>query len=312
MKPATFILLLASLFAISCEEGGVLFETDITEESVTLLAPTDGAQISSNTVRFDWTELENAGTYEIQIVTPNFESPEQFLVNQLLDSITFLEVPLGIDNYEWRVRGRNSSYESLFATAAFSVIPITNFSDNTVILTTPADNAITNDEILSFQWESIIEATQYRIQILEEGVVTSEETTASTEISLPVPEGALSWQVRAENGIESTGYSTRDLLIDRTVPNTPVLVLPADGTTTTDTEVEFQWTRELIPGSTEVDSIYVYRDSGLTDLVLKEQTTSPFNNSLETGTFYWLVQAFDEAGNQGTASDVSSFTVNTP
>ena len=312
MKPATFIVLICAFLIFSCEEGGVLFETDITEEQVTLLAPTDGAQIASNTVRFDWAELENVFNYEIQVVTPNFEAPEQFLVNEILDSITFLEVPLGIDNYEWRVRGRNSGYESLYSTAAFDVIPVIDFEDNTVVLISPQDNSATNETSVLFQWEAILEATDYRIQILEGGVVTSEETTTNNETSLPLPEGSLTWQVRAESGLESTAYSSRNLIVDRTAPSAPVLTAPADNSVLTDTEVTFEWTRTPIQGSTEIDSIYVYRDITLTDLVLKDRATTPFNATLDNDTFYWLVQAFDEAGNSSDASSVFTFTIDTP
>ena len=70
MKKLLYIPILLLITMISCEEGGILFETDISEEEVVLLAPLDGAQVSGTTTFFDWEPLEDATTYEIQVAEP--------------------------------------------------------------------------------------------------------------------------------------------------------------------------------------------------------------------------------------------------
>ena len=102
------------------------------------------------------------------------------------------------------------------------------------------------------------------------------------------------------------------LLLDVTPPNTPILSAPKDEAILIDTLVSFEWSREVLQGSEEKDSISIYRDITLTDLVVEEIATPPFSQSLTEGTYYWQVKSFDEAGNIGTASSVFSFTIDIP
>lgn len=302
-------IFLTVLSIISCEE--VLFEQDISEETVTLIAPANDTEIAANSVRFNWEPVQGASDYEIQIATPNFANANQLVLNTVTDS-TFYQMELVQNEYEWRVRARNSGYATTYSSAKFKVVPITNFSNNTVILLFPSNGLITNEDSLNLKWEEIPEATQYRIQILDEnGEPIQSETTTETNLDIVFPEGSLQWQVRAEKDNEYTLYSSRNILVDMTAPNIPTLTTPTDEQILTDPLVSFDWTRTLIAGSVESDSIYVYRDPDLIDLVLKDEVTLPFETTLETNeTYYWYMKAFDEAGNESDDSTVFSFTIN--
>ncbi len=293
----------------ACEEGGLLIETDISDKTLVLLAPGDGVEVASNVVFFDWAAVEDATTYEIQVATPDFDNPQQLVVN-VTDTITSYEQQLNTGNYEWRVRAKNSNYETAYTTASFKVVQAANFSDNIVVLSAPANNLVTNVAGQNLQWQSIDGATLYRIQILENGTITDEQTTAATNLDVTFPEGSHTWQVRAENGTENTLYSSREILVDITNPNTPTLTKPVDEVVLTSGGVSFEWTRAAIQGSVEFDSIYVYRDVNLTDLAVKDRATSPFDATLVNDTYYWFTKAFDEAGNESPDSSVFSFTVN--
>jgi hypothetical protein len=310
MKNFKYILMFFVLVSIvACEE--VLFEQDISEESVTLIAPSNNTEIEANSVRFNWTRVEGATDYEIQIATPNFANANQLVLNTITDS-TFYQVQLIENDYEWRIRGHNSGYATPFSSAKFKVVPIQDFSANTVILLSPSNGLITNEEVHNLKWEEVPDATQYRIQVLDEnGEPIQSETTTETNMDITFPEGSLQWQVRAERDSEYTLYSARDILVDTTPPNTPTLTEPADEAILTDPSVSFNWTRTLIEGSVESDSIYVYRDPNLTDLLLKDEATAPYGTTLDSDqTYYWFMKAFDEAGNESDDSDVFSFTIN--
>ncbi|MDC8005218.1 hypothetical protein POV27_14245 [Aureisphaera galaxeae] len=309
MKRLFFYIAIIATVAACDEEGGLLIETDISNRTVTLIAPSNNSEVATNTVFFDWSAVEDATSYEFQIATPNFENPAQLLANTQ-DTVTSSEVALNIGTYEWRVKALNSNYETAYTTAAFQVVPVQNFPDNTVILTDPANNLAVNSATQTLQWQVVDGATLYRIQLLQNGSVVDEQTTSSTLLDVTFAEGENTWQVRAENGTENTLYSARDILIDLTAPNTPSLTAPADEAVLTTGQVSFEWTRTPISGSVETDSIYVYRDETLTDLVLKDQASAPYDATLDNNTYYWQVQAFDEAGNQSTGSSVFSFTVN--
>src|SRR5690606_34901116 len=136
------------------------------------------------------------------------------------------------------------------------------------------------------------------------------QNVAGTVLTVLLPEGNLQWRVRATNGSQYTMYTSRNALVDTTNPNTPVPTIPANNSTVTDSDVDFQWNRTPIAGSTEKDSIYVFTNSALTNLQFKNQATSPHNVTLNAGTYYWFVKAFDQAGNQSSQSTVFSFTVN--
>ncbi len=309
MKRLFFYIAIA-LTVVACdEEGGLLIETDISNRTVTLIAPSDNTEVSSNTIFFDWNAVEDATSYEFQIATPDFDNPAQLVANTV-DSLTASQVELNVGTYQWRVKALNSNYETAYSTASFRVVPVENFPDNVVLLSEPANNFITNSATQTLQWQVIDGATLYRIQILENGSVVDEQTTVSNELQVTFSEGDSTWQVRAENGTENTLYSSRDILVDLTAPNVPTLTLPQDEAVLTSGDVSFEWTRTAIDGSAETDTISIYRDEALTDLVLEQEATSPFNTTLENNTYYWQVQASDAAGNQSNTSSVFSFTVN--
>lgn len=309
MRNLKYIIFIFTFSLVSCEEGGILIEEDISDKHVTLIAPMNNGEISSNTVYFDWGKVEGASTYEMQVASPDFENTQQLLLNTI-DSTTFNELELNIGDYEWRVRANNSGYHTEYSTASFKVVPVENFSDNTVLLINPENNLITNIDNQNLEWQSIEEATLYRIQLINNGEIYDEQTTDQTSIDVVFEEGNGSWKVRAENGTENTLYSSRSILVDLTPPNRPILLQPENKTSVSTQPISFEWDREINEGSVEFDSIYIYRDINLTDLVTKEESTSPFSFSFENNdTYYWTVKSFDEAGNNNQSTDVFSFMV---
>jgi len=307
-KQLRLITALAFLLGItSCEE--ILFEDDISEMQVQLLAPALNAEIASNSIRFDWQLIEGASTYRIQVATPTFENASQFVFDSELDTTT-AEIQLNPGNYQWRVKGLNGGYETAYTTGTFTVVVPTDFSQLTVILTGPEDGRVTNEVNQQLSWQSLDGATLYRVQTLEDGNLLSEETTTALTLPVLFNEGDFVWQVRAENGTQNTLYTSNTLLVDTTAPNVPDLLSPTDGNTLSTSEISFEWSREDIPGSVESDSLFIYRDVDLTDLVLADQVSMPFSTTLTNDTYYWLMKASDEAGNESADSAVFSFTVN--
>jgi|TARA_R110002020_G_scaffold103640_3_gene242844 hypothetical protein len=305
------LLIAIILLLTSCDEGGLLIETDITDETVVLLAPSNNAEVIEGVINFNWEVVEDASGYEIQVALPDFETTQQLFLNSV-DSIPSASTELSSGQYEWRVRALNNNSSTSYSTARFLVVPVVNFSDNTVSLISPENDLITNVVTQNLEWQEVDGASLYRIQVLENSTILQEETSTTTNFSLDFPEGTLIWQVRAEKGIENTQYTSRDILLDVTPPNTPILSAPKDEAILIDTLVSFEWSREVLQGSEEKDSISIYRDITLTDLVVEEIATPPFSQSLTEGTYYWQVKSFDEAGNIGTASSVFSFTIDIP
>ena len=310
MKKKIYIFPILLLLVFSCEE--ILLEDDISDEVVKLVAPVDDAEFFSTGITFTWEPIEHGTQYRIQIAKPNFENPTQILVDSTVDTTSFT-TQLNVGEYEWRVQGVNSGYSTAYSTRSFTIISNEDFQSNSVTLSSPADNLITNLATQNLIWQPVIGATGYRVQVVNtaNASIIEEENVNATSYSFTFPEGNYQWKVRATNGEQNTLYSTRSILIDTTEPNTPVLSSPANLSNTSDNNITFQWSRTAIPGSVEKDSLYIYTNSELTDLEYKNAETSPYNTStLDEDTYYWFVKSFDEAGNISQQSNVFSFTLN--
>jgi len=222
------IVLSCSMGLLSCED--ILEVPDISEQSVNLLAPSDGTVLDDNAVSLHWENLAEATGYSIQVASPNFENAAQIVLDSLVEMDTLGYVPTHIDqslfngSYEWRVKAFNSGFETPYSSNTFQV-----------------------------------------------------------------------------NGNED---------LDLTPPNTPSLISPDNGSDTGNTEVDFTWNREDVPGTAERDSIYIYSDQDLQFLVTKDEGSNKvYSTSLTTGTYYWFVKAFDAAGNESADSDTFNFTI---
>ncbi|MDC7996886.1 hypothetical protein [Gilvibacter sediminis] len=114
-------ILLFSLIIVttySCEE--TIFEPDISEDAVSILAPVDGVTIDNETTRFSWNGIDGATEYRIQVATPNFENATQILTDSVVDQFS-LEIRLSSGSYQWRVRAQNSGHQTPYTTATFTV-----------------------------------------------------------------------------------------------------------------------------------------------------------------------------------------------
>lgn len=300
------LLLLISL--VSCEE--ILIVPDISKEQVILIAPSDNVTLSSSGVTLSWNTVENADKYQLQIATPNFDAPVQLVLDTLVTNTSFTK-QLNIGKYQWRVKAVNSTYETAYSKWNFEILNNDDFQNNTVILLTPGNNITTKTALQKLSWDAIIGATMYQLQVLDENnTIVKEQSTAATLINFSFNEGKYTWKVRASNGTAQTLYTQRSILVDTKIPNTPTLSSPANASTITTAEINFQWSRTPITGSAEKDSIYVYNESALTNLNFKDIGNSPYKKTMTAGTYYWFVRSFDEAGNESAKSTVFSFTVN--
>ncbi|BDW93378.1 hypothetical protein MACH07_22100 [Flagellimonas marinaquae] len=231
MKTRTLITMtMIFLFGlVACED--ILEVPDISEQSVELLAPSDGSVLDDNSVNLNWKGVDEATGYTIQVASPNFENAAQILLDSVIEMDTLGYLPNQISknllngDYEWRVKAFNSGFETAYSSNGFQV-----------------------------------------------------------------------------NG---------DEYLDLIPPNTPQLVSPTNGSDTSDTEIEFTWSREDVPGTAERDSIFIYSDENLQELTTKAvEANKSYTTTLSAGTYYWLVRAFDAAGNESQDSTTFNFTIN--
>lgn len=309
MRSVNGLLFLSlALVLYSCEE--ILLEQDISTSTVELLAPAEGTTIETSPIGFHWTAVEGASAYHLQIVTPGFEAPQQIITDSIVeDNFYFEELPESA--YEWRVNATNSGYGTSFSSAAFRVETNEDFSDQQVNLFSPSGNYLSKERSMTLDWGAVEGATVYRVQIIQNGQMVTEETVMETSLTVGFPEGQSTWRVRAENDSWNTRYSDRGIFIDSVEPEAPRLIRPVDEADIPLPEVTFEWERDSSPGSEEIDSIFIFRDLELSQLAEKEGVTTSYIKTLDRGeTYYWFMRSYDIAGNGGEESEVFSFTIN--
>lgn len=294
---------------LSCEE--ILMEDDISKETVVLLAPADNAQFFSTSVTLTWDSVQYATKYRLQIAKPNFANATEIVLDTEITTTSFTQ-QLNIGDYEWRVKAINSAYETSYVARRLTVVSNDQFENNIVVLNNPSNSLNSNVVNQTLSWSSVIGATSYQLQIFDNAsTLVANQTLATTSYSHTFTEGNFTWKVRASNGTDYTLYSSRTILIDTTLPNVPTLTAPTNASTTSSSNISFNWNRTPISGSQEFDSLYVYSNVALTNLVLKKRVTNPHSETiLDNGTYYWRMKSFDEAGNDSAVSSTFSFTKN--
>jgi len=297
-------LVLSALF-YSCEE--ILMEDELTDKDVVLVAPSDNAQFFSTTVSFTWEDLDSSPKYRLQIARPNFENPIQIIADTLLSSNSYSS-QLNIGEYEWRVRAENSYYSTPYKSRFFVIINNEDFQNNTVQLHSPSNNLATNAVMQRFAWQEVLGASGYQIQVFDSSnLLHVEENLTNIFFEHSFADGSYTWRVRATNGNQNTLFSARNILIDSTPPAPAILIKPANSSTVQVSNVEFQWSRSPVSGSSESDSIYIFSDASLLNLKLKSQVSGTFNTELEPGRYYWRIKSFDAAGNSNSQGPIFNF-----
>lgn len=306
-----YLVFAIMIFTISCDE--VIFEQDISESNLKILAPTNGSSVVSGNISFNWEPVTDANNYQIQIATPNFANAKQIVLDSTISNTSFSRQLLA-NNYEWRIRAKNSAFETSYFTNTLKVTEVEDFTDKEVELLSPMNNFISNQNAQILTWKSVEGATEYRVQIWRpdaNGTLEHDEVVSLTSLLYSFIDGNYTWQVRAQNDTQNTLYFFRTLLVDTVKPNTPTLINPLDKANEASGKISFTWERETVEGSVESDSIYVYSDAELKNLVFKDiSTNKQFEKDLTANSYYWHVQSFDEAGNQSSNSTTFNFNVN--
>lgn len=305
------ILILVFGFVSACSE--IIFETDISQSYVNVLAPSQNSNVNSGSISFTWESVEYADNYNIQIATPNFAAAKQIVADSNVVGTNF-SWQLLPNNYEWRIRAQNSAFETVYFYNNLMVSEPEDFTDREVILLSPQQDFVSNELAHTLSWESVEGANEYRVQLLktdENGTIEHEENTSNTSIEFEFVEGEYTWQVRAQNSTQNTLYYSRQLLIDTTEPDQVTLQTPVDNSSEKEGKITFNWQRKDVGGSQEFDSIYIYNDKALSNLIWKEGSDKKqIEKELTKDDYYWYVKPFDKAGNMGLESTVFGLEVN--
>ncbi|NHF58992.1 hypothetical protein FK220_006555 [Flavobacteriaceae bacterium TP-CH-4] len=305
------------LSSIGCDD---VLEEDISDDSITIIAPLDQTALEGNTVQFRWNPLEGADDYRIQIT-----GEQQFLVLDSLVSTSVFDYQIDPGTYRWRVRGENFAYTTPYTfEATFSIAASLDLSGQQIALTGPADNVYFNETGISFSWKAITTADSYVFQLLEqenatETLVFEDDNVTGTSLTLSnttiTEDAEYLWQVKGVNVSSETAFSSRSFFIDRENPPAPVLATPSnDESFNVNDMVDFTWnftdTGEI--QSSITSTIEISSDEDFTVITSSDTNSDGEFSSTFTmaDTYYWRVRGEDAAGNTGQYSVTGSFIVN--
>lgn len=311
------IKILSLLVIISYYACDDILEEDITDDSIQITYPLEGAVIDGNNVQFSWQHLDGADDYRVQVLNEN-----QTIIVDSLVSENQLTYSIGEGSYQWRVKGENFAYETEYTFPVnFSVDISEDLTNQSVILSTPSDNLYTNNTDITFTWNPVVNANSYTFEVLKNNngqtTIYQESEIANTssniDSSLFDVDAEYIWKVKAVNNSSETSYSERSVYIDRVEPNTPVLNTPNDNSINSSL-VTFNWSNGTDTGNIQssiTNTIEIASDINFNTILLSDDTQ---NNTYQytfssTGDYYWRVKAYDSAGNESDNSITRTLTI---
>lgn len=306
------LLLPVFLLQISCED--ILID-DLREQEVILLSPPDNHISLQETQEFWWEFMEDATDYHIRIVSPSFDNITTIAVDDYTTDNNFTAT-LAPGVYQWTVYAANNVGESESGEIRTLTISADSTLTNQVVnLITPNDGIKINETTITFLWESLSLAAYYRIQVSDEGfnnstLIDLNDTTSNDFYTTTLPEGTHYWRIRAENSSNETDYTTYSIEIDLTPPNTPILTnyFNSDTVSVGNLPITLSWSADLIDAIQ--DSVYIYDDVNLSNLVLKTATLDNYDFSETTlGDYYWRIRSIDDIGNISNYSNTGHFYI---
>ena len=113
-KKYFFYALVLSLCGQGCAEA---IEKDLSKKTVRLMAPSDGIAVADSTaLTFAWDSLDGAKQYQLQVVSPSFDSIVYLYADTTIKGFLFtLPVFTVRGRYQWRVLGFNTTSSSEYS-----------------------------------------------------------------------------------------------------------------------------------------------------------------------------------------------------
>jgi hypothetical protein len=104
-------LVTMGLLLTGCEEA---IERELAGQPVILLAPANNTVTTDTLQTFYWETMTGAGTYQLQVVSPRFDSITKLIEDTIINRNRFtIDMPQG--DFQWRVRAFNNSSNSAYS-----------------------------------------------------------------------------------------------------------------------------------------------------------------------------------------------------
>jgi hypothetical protein len=292
-------IIILSIVVLSCKNW---VNVDISDEEVTLISPLQNHVDSLQDKTFSWEELEDVDHYQLQIVSPSFDS----IVELVLDSpvaITFFSTSLTPGTYQWRVRGQNEDFNTKWAVRNLEVSNTASLNGQEITGVSPNTGTNSNNMNHTFIWNELTSANNYLI-IVEDNSNTQISTqnieVESYNYTFPT-EGVFTVKIQGLNNLSASVQKEISIQIDTTIPVNITYDYPAYDTIKSFPQA-FTWTAAINTGSAITENLIIASDS-LMNNVLLDTTLNGYNSiqldSVNTnGLLYWRIKRLDAAGNE--------------
>ncbi|KXB09118.1 hypothetical protein AKJ35_01370, partial [candidate division MSBL1 archaeon SCGC-AAA833F18] len=275
-----------------------------------LTSPDNNDNMNDNTPTFSWsatTPQDNSLpiTYHIWIDNnSNFGSPEYENSNVTTTSIE-IESELNDDLYYWHVAARDNAGN----TGENSENWIFRVDKLMPELVSPSDGENTNENTPTFKWDNAVTADNWEIWIDNKSdwatAIIDNETDNTYNLSTELEDNVYYWRVRGYKDSDVSIFSSVwTFRVDTVSPAKPSQTWPTNGENTNDNTPNLEW--QLVPSENSTPVLYRVHVS--------DNSQFPYDNygsgwvsddnyqltsELSEGTWYWRVQAKDNAGNIG-------------
>lgn len=173
--------------------------SDLSQEQVILISPTDNYSTNETNPVFSWYQLYNADDYRFEIRTPDWNG-SLALNPEIVTGGNYTPTTLPEGTYEWGVQAQNS-----ISNTPFSVRKITVDRTNpgTPTLLSPANQSLISNSAFSFSWNRITDsgtAIQDSLTVYSDSVLTTQVKSYFTSLTTQTDSlgtGKYYWRVRS-------------------------------------------------------------------------------------------------------------------
>jgi len=214
------IMIGLTIIVFACDD--IIGVEDISSDTTTIIAPTDGTTLTSTSVVFSWNNILGAEQYRVEIATPSFENASQIVLDTTMVNTSFTAT-LSANEYQWRIRAENSGYTTSHTTTDFVVDTSeqVDITSEMVVLLAPTNGVLfTFGDAINFSWESVSNINSYTLQIAKPNFentneIIKNEIITNTNFTISDLEAAeYEWRVKASNTLFETEYSTQNFRVE--------------------------------------------------------------------------------------------------
>ena len=186
---------------------------------ISLNFPQSEQRLSNLNVFFQWEAAPLAENYQLQIVRPNFDAIEEYILDSIVEQNNFQTSLEDNQQYSWRVRGLSTTASTAFSSSTFSIATQSDLTNQQLLFLAPANNSVLSTTNVNFNWEALTDVDYYHIQIATPSfnnalqILVDQQTTSPNITASLSSSATYEWRVRAHNSHSSTNYTSANFTI---------------------------------------------------------------------------------------------------